>query len=134
MASVKDLRVESEPARDALGRGVFEFSDRYSVFDWGEMPDSIPGKGASLCTMGAFNFELLETEGVPTHYRGVRTPDGDTVDLADSMGLDRHDLAEATRQIFTFLSSYTTGSVKASVRRISVNMSWTHVGAPASKA
>jgi len=103
MASVKDLRVESEPARDALGRGVFEFSDRYSVFDWGEMPDHIPGKGASLCTMGAFNFELLEAEGVPTHYRGVRveprsteratgeqrdpganTPDGETVALADA--------------------------------------------------
>ena len=84
MASVKDLRVESAPARDALGRGVFEFSDRYSVFDWGEMPDLIPGKGASLCTMGAFNFELLETEGVPTHYEGVRTPDEETVDLADA--------------------------------------------------
>jgi len=84
MASVKDLRVESAPARDALGRGVFEFSDRYSVFDWGEMPDLVPGKGASLCTMGAFNFELLEAEGVPTHYEGVRTRDGDTVDLADA--------------------------------------------------
>jgi phosphoribosylaminoimidazole-succinocarboxamide synthase len=103
MASVKDLRVESDPTRDALGRGVFEFSDRYSVFDWGEMPDRVPGKGASLCTMGAFNFELLEAEGVPTHYRGVRAeprsadsasgehgdprasaPDGDTVDLADA--------------------------------------------------
>ena len=84
MASVKDLRVESAPTRDALGRGVFEFSDRYSVFDWGEMPDSIPGKGASLCTMGAFNFELLEAAGVPTHYEGVRTADGDTVDLADA--------------------------------------------------
>lgn len=84
MASVKDLRVESTPARDALGRGVFEFSDRYSVFDWGEMPDHVPGKGASLCTMGAFNFELLEAEGIPTHYRGVRTPDGDTVPLADA--------------------------------------------------
>jgi len=84
MASVKDLRVESPPARDELGRGVFEFSDRYSVFDWGEMPDRIPGKGASLATMGAFTFELLATAEVPTHYRGVRTPDGDTVDLADA--------------------------------------------------
>lgn len=72
MTSVKDLRVEAGPSGDALGRGVFEFSDRYSVFDWGEMPDLIPGKGASLCTMGAFNFELLEAEGVPTHYVGVR--------------------------------------------------------------
>lgn len=23
---------------------VFQFSDRYSIFDWGEMPDAIPGK------------------------------------------------------------------------------------------
>ncbi len=84
MTSVKTLRVEAAATRDALGRGVFEFSDRYSVFDWGEMPDLIPGKGASLCTMGAFNFELLETEGVPTHYEGVRNSDGETVALADA--------------------------------------------------
>lgn len=84
MTSVKTLRVEAGATRDVLGRGVFEFSDRYSVFDWGEMPDLIPGKGASLCTMGAFNFELLETEGVPTHYRGVRDSDGETVALADA--------------------------------------------------
>ncbi|MCG1004062.1 MULTISPECIES: phosphoribosylaminoimidazolesuccinocarboxamide synthase [Halobacterium] len=84
MMSVKALRVEAGATRDALGRGVFEFSDRYSVFDWGEMPDLIPGKGASLCTMGAFNFELLETEGVPTHYVGVRDSEGETVALADA--------------------------------------------------
>jgi phosphoribosylaminoimidazole-succinocarboxamide synthase len=81
MTSVKDLRIEAAPTKDGLGRGVFEFSDRYSVFDWGEMPDLIPRKGAALCTMGAYNFELLEAEGVPTHYLGVG--DGDeTVDLA----------------------------------------------------
>ncbi|WP_232702894.1 phosphoribosylaminoimidazolesuccinocarboxamide synthase [Halobacterium wangiae] len=84
MTSVKDLRVEEPPTRESLGRGVFEFSDRYSVFDWGEMPDLIPRKGASLATMGAFNFELLEAEGVPTHYEGVRTATGDTVALADA--------------------------------------------------
>jgi phosphoribosylaminoimidazole-succinocarboxamide synthase len=72
MTSVKDLRVEAAPTKDGLGRGVFEFSDRYSVFDWGEMPDLIPRKGAALCTMGAYNFELLEAEGVATHYEGVR--------------------------------------------------------------
>jgi phosphoribosylaminoimidazole-succinocarboxamide synthase len=43
------------------------------------MPDAIPRKGASLCAMGAFNFELLEAEGVPTHYRGVVDP-GETSD------------------------------------------------------
>jgi len=71
MTSVKEFLVEREPAAGELGVGRFAFTDDYSVFDWGKMPDAVPGKGASLCTMGAFNFELLEAAGVPTHYRGV---------------------------------------------------------------
>ena len=71
MTSVKEFRIEREPTDDALGAGSFLFTDAYSVFDWGQMPDPIPDKGASLCTMGAHNFESLEREGVPTHYRGV---------------------------------------------------------------
>ena len=83
MTSVKDLRVDTEPTDAALGAGAFAFSDRYSVFDWGEMPDLVSRKGASLCTMGAFTFELLEAAGVPTHYRGV-VAQGETVALADA--------------------------------------------------
>src|SRR6056297_1531788 len=71
MTSVKEFRVDEPATADALGRGAFVFTDDYSVFDWGKMPDTIPDKGASLCAMGAFNFELLEAAGVPTHYRGV---------------------------------------------------------------
>ncbi|MEY7850442.1 phosphoribosylaminoimidazolesuccinocarboxamide synthase [Natrarchaeobius sp. A-rgal3] len=84
MTSVKEFRVETEPTADSLGRGAFVFTDDYSVFDWGKMPDRIPEKGASLCTMGAFNFELLESAGIPTHYRGVverDTADGEVVPL-----------------------------------------------------
>ena len=71
MTSVKEFRVDREPTAEQLGRGRFVFTDDYSVFDWGRMPDEIPGKGRSLCTMGADNFERLEAAGVPTHYRGV---------------------------------------------------------------
>ncbi len=71
MTSVKEFRVDVEATPDELGRGAFVFTDAYSVFDWGQMPDEIPDKGASLCVMGAYNFEALEREGVPTHYRGV---------------------------------------------------------------
>lgn len=39
MGSVKDLAVLKEPAGTETGTGRFIFSDRYSVFDWGEMPD-----------------------------------------------------------------------------------------------
>jgi len=89
MTSVKDFRVERAATADELGRGAFVFTDDYSVFDWGKMPDEVPDKGASLCTMGAYNFELLEREGVPTHYRGVRTDGdggpGETVPLEDAL-------------------------------------------------
>jgi len=74
MTSVKEFRVDEPATADSLGRGRFVFTDAYSVFDWGQMPDAVPRKGASLCAMGAFNFELLEDEGVPTHYRGVVDP------------------------------------------------------------
>lgn len=41
---------------------VFEYSDRYSVFDWGEMPDQITGKGAALNLMGYAFFRYLENK------------------------------------------------------------------------
>ncbi|WP_276298959.1 phosphoribosylaminoimidazolesuccinocarboxamide synthase [Halorussus lipolyticus] len=85
MTSVKEFRIEREPTATTLGRGAFVFTDDYSVFDWGKMPDEIPDKGASLCSMGAHNFELLEDEGVPTHYRGVvDSGTGEVVPLADA--------------------------------------------------
>ncbi|WP_436935032.1 phosphoribosylaminoimidazolesuccinocarboxamide synthase [Halovenus marina] len=76
MTSVKNFRIDEAATAETLGRGAFVFTDAYSVFDWGQMPDPIPDKGASLCAMGAFNFELLEDHGVPTHYRGIQTADG----------------------------------------------------------
>jgi len=79
MGSVKDLEVLKKPTKDAMGVGRFHFSDRYSVFDWGEMPDHIEGKGATLCLMGAYCFERLERRGINTHYKGLVTRDGKIV-------------------------------------------------------
>jgi phosphoribosylaminoimidazole-succinocarboxamide synthase len=79
MGSVKDLEVVKKPTRDSMGVGRFHFSDRYSVFDWGEMPDLIDGKGAALCMMGAYCFERLEEKGVRTHYRGLVDKNGKIV-------------------------------------------------------
>lgn len=70
MGSVKDLLVIKSP-KNGLGEGIFEFSDRYSVFDYGEMPDKIDGKGASLCLISAYFFEKLEKLGIKTHYIGL---------------------------------------------------------------
>jgi phosphoribosylaminoimidazole-succinocarboxamide synthase len=94
MTSVKRFRIDREPTADRLGRGAFVFTDDYSVFDWGAMPDRIPDKGACLCTTGGYTFEQLEAAGVATHYRGV-VEDGhgparlDEVDAApDEMAID----------------------------------------------
>jgi phosphoribosylaminoimidazole-succinocarboxamide synthase len=83
MGSVKSLRVEESATETSLGSGTFAFSDDYSVFDWGKMPDEIDGKGASLCAMGAHSFELLEDADVPTHYRGV-VSDGEVIPLDET--------------------------------------------------
>lgn len=37
----------------------FEFTDDYSVFDWGKMPDTIACKGKALTAFGAHFFEQL---------------------------------------------------------------------------
>lgn len=80
MGSVKDLEVIRKPTGDEMGVARFHFSDRYSVFDWGEMPDLLDKKGAALCVMGAYCFERLEDdEGIKTHYRGLVTTSGKLV-------------------------------------------------------
>ncbi|RUM34346.1 MAG: phosphoribosylaminoimidazolesuccinocarboxamide synthase [Archaeoglobus sp.] len=70
MGSVKDLHVIENPS-ELPGKGRFIFSDRYSVFDYGEMPDLIEGKGKALCLIAAYFFELAEKRGMRTHYIGL---------------------------------------------------------------
>jgi phosphoribosylaminoimidazole-succinocarboxamide synthase len=79
MSSVKDLEIIKKPTREKMGIGRFHFSDRYSVFDWGEMPDQIERKGQALCMMGAYCFEKLQEKNIKTHYRGLITDDGKLV-------------------------------------------------------
>jgi phosphoribosylaminoimidazole-succinocarboxamide synthase len=83
MGSVKDLQVIKPATRDIMGLGRFDFSDRFSVFDWGEMPDHIDGKGAALCVMGAYCFEQLERIGVQTHYCGLVNESGKAVRVGE---------------------------------------------------
>ncbi|RLI79828.1 phosphoribosylaminoimidazolesuccinocarboxamide synthase [Archaeoglobales archaeon] len=71
MGSVKDLVVLKEAKDNQLGLGRFVFSDRYSVFDYGEMPDKIEGKGKSLCLITSHFFEILNKKGIENHYVGL---------------------------------------------------------------
>lgn len=100
MTSVKNFRIDQEPTESDLGRGAFVFTDDYSVFDWGPMPDQIPQKGAALCTMGAYNFERLAEAGIATHYEGVVTETG-TTSLEDAFdhGTAPREMAIALTQV-----------------------------------
>lgn len=82
MGSVKDLKIIKKPDNNEMGIGQFIFSDRYSIFDWGEMPDHIPNKGSAIAIMGAYFFEKLEEMGIKTHYMGL-VEDGKVKKLAE---------------------------------------------------
>ena len=86
MGSVKDLEVLKKPNQNEFGLGRFIFSDRYSVFDWGEMPDYIENKGRSLCISAAYFFEKLEKMGIKTHYIGL-VENGEPKKLAEIKNL-----------------------------------------------
>lgn len=94
MGSVKDLEILEKPTEKKMGVGRPVFSDRYSVFDWGRMPDTIPNKGTALCMMGAYCFEKVEDRGIKTHYRGLIDRDGELVNTyeleepTDTMEID----------------------------------------------
>ncbi|MEV0535902.1 phosphoribosylaminoimidazolesuccinocarboxamide synthase [Kitasatospora sp. NPDC050463] len=72
--STKRTTVLRAPTADREGIGEFEYTDRYSVFHYGPMPDAIPGKSEAACRMAVFNFQLLEAAGVPTHFLRQSAP------------------------------------------------------------
>jgi phosphoribosylaminoimidazole-succinocarboxamide synthase len=68
MGSVKNVFIIKEPTENEFGAGLFEFTDDYSVFDYGKMPDIIPSKGECLCRMAVWNFEQLANIGIKSHF------------------------------------------------------------------
>ncbi|MER6067052.1 phosphoribosylaminoimidazolesuccinocarboxamide synthase [Streptomyces sp. NPDC001792] len=72
--STKTLHIVEPPTATREGVGVFEYTDHYTVFHYGRMPDPIPGKGEAICRMAAFNFTMLEEAGVRTHFRRFIAP------------------------------------------------------------
>lgn len=80
--STKNLEVVAPATATRTGVGIFDYTDHYTVFHCGRMPDSIPGKGEATCRMAVFNFHMLEAAGVPTHFRRFLPPNRIEFDLA----------------------------------------------------
>lgn len=75
------MDVKKPATEKESGIGVFRFTDDYSVFDYGKMPDVIPAKGEALCRMAAFNFEQLHKLGIKSHFRRLVSGNQMEVDL-----------------------------------------------------
>lgn len=55
------------------GKTFFEFTDRTTAFD-GIKKDEFSRKGEVCCRLSAYWFEILEKEGIPTHFRAFVPP------------------------------------------------------------
>jgi phosphoribosylaminoimidazole-succinocarboxamide synthase len=88
--SVKDLlgpvQVPSGPAI------IFEYSDAFSVFDWGRMPDLLPHKGEALAILAAHLFERLEDPQVWRDFS--KSPEALALRKANRFGAVFNELGE----------------------------------------
>lgn len=72
--SVKDVLGPAQFEFDgkSVAGVVFQYTDAYSVFDWGRMPDILIDKGAALAVLAADWFQKLESPEAWAEYS--RTP------------------------------------------------------------
>lgn len=67
---MSETLVHKGSTKDVYQKGdnfLFKFSDRYSVFDWGEMPDHLEGKGAALAEFTKILYADLARNGIKHH-------------------------------------------------------------------
>jgi len=94
MGAVKDLKVLKPATESETGVGVFHFTDDYSVFDFGKMPDTIPEKGEALCRMAAWNFKQLAKQGLKNHFRKLVAGNEMEVDLVQVLFPQKNEIKE----------------------------------------
>lgn len=84
MGSVKILMHFGGLVKEIPDYWGFLFSDSFSVFDYGRMPNKIPDKGAALAIIAACAFERLEkTTGIKSHYKGLLNADKMSVSVEE---------------------------------------------------
>lgn len=67
---MSETLVHKGSTKDVYQKGsnfIFKFSDRYSVFDWGEMPDHLEGKGTALAEFTRVLYTELARTGIKHH-------------------------------------------------------------------
>ena len=90
--SVKDLMGPLPVMNSAINAVIFDYSDAFSVFDWGRLPDLLPRKGEALATLAAEIFEKLEK---PETWRDFsRSPEALALRKANRFGAVFNEIGE----------------------------------------
>ena len=69
------------------GKTFFEFTDRTTAFD-GVKEDEFSHKGEVCCRLSTYWFEILEEEGIPTHFRAFVPPNIMEVEPLDILPIE----------------------------------------------
>jgi len=110
--SVKDIGVIPK-----TGEAYFDFTDRYSLFDWGVMPDQIEGKGRCNAFVTGLLFKRLEN---PNNWKKWR-PCEEAMALGDLNHLERIRMAGVKNHLVeNDLMSYEQHSSRLKVRLVNV--------------
>lgn len=87
---------------------LFDYSDAYSVFDWGRMPDLLPKKGMALATLAAHWFEELRDPALWKEFS--RSPGALALRKGSRFGAPFNEAGEALQE--SGLRSHYVGTVK----------------------
>jgi len=85
--SVKNIRHDNEDAHL-----FFEFSNRYSIYDWGEMPDQILAKGKNLCLFTDAIYSILEKKETWQDWQPKENCDESILQELKEAGIHSHRL------------------------------------------
>lgn len=96
----RNLSILTPQRAELPGVGEFQFTDHYSIYDLGKMPDRIPGKGEAMCRMAVANFEALHVRKVPTHFLSTPCADKMVFKLLRVIYPTRERIERGTRAYF----------------------------------
>lgn len=109
---------------------LFKFSDRYSVFDWGEMPDHLEGKGQALARFTKLIYKEIESRGVRHHLINRDCRDNEIVVKPFKVIRDESSLAKLTNVFIPLEVIFRMGYAKGSSlkKRMKTESDWKLAG------
>ena len=109
---------------------LFKFSDRYSVFDWGEMPDHLSGKGVALARFTKLLYKALEKEGITHHLISRECKDNEIVVTPFKVVRDQSSLAGLTNVFIPLEVIFRLGFAKGASlkKRLKTEADWKAAG------